>query len=268
MLRALAGYWLILPTYNERENIVSIVRAAVRVLEDVVPGSFRLLIVDDNSPDGTGDLADALAEELPPVEVLHRPRKEGLGPAYLAGFAYALAGEAGYVIQMDADFSHDPADLARLIAASKSADVVLGSRYTQGGRVEGWTIGRRVVSRGGCLYARSILRAKIRDLTGGFKCVGRAVLESIDMDSVTSRGYGFQIELTYRALRAGFDVVEVPITFRDRQQGKSKMSAAIALEAASLVPRLPMRERARTRSGARDERRTSELADFASPGKS
>ena len=244
----MAGYWLILPTYNERENVGSIVRAAAEVLETAVGDDFHILIVDDNSPDGTGELADALVAELACVEVLHRGGREGLGPAYVAGFGHALAHGAGHVVQMDADFSHDPDDLARLIVASRSADLVIGSRYTRGGGVEGWPLGRRVISRGGCLYAQVFLRAGIRDLTGGFKCVRRSVLEAIEMETLSARGYGFQIEVTYRALRAGFDVVEVPIVFRDRQLGKSKMSAAIALEAARLVPRLPWRERSRRRA--------------------
>jgi dolichol-phosphate mannosyltransferase len=267
-LHGLNCYWLVLPTYNERENIESIVRAALRVLDDAAPDGFRLLIVDDGSPDGTGAVADALAEDSPYVEVLHRPEKEGLGPAYIAGFGHALTRGASHVIQMDADFSHDPADLARLIAASRSADLVLGSRYTPGGCVEGWTLGRRLVSRGGCVYARTILRSGVRDLTGGFKCFRRAVLESIDIESIQSRGYGFQIELTYRALAAGFDVVEIPITFRDRKAGKSKMSAGIALEAARMVPLLPLRERARTRSAVAGGQAASALTGLAPPRES
>jgi dolichol-phosphate mannosyltransferase len=246
----MAGYWLILPTYNERENLGSIVRTAAPVLESAAAGDFRILIVDDNSPDGTGDLADRLASEVACVEVLHRSQKLGLGPAYVAGFRHALAHGAGHVIQMDADFSHDPADLARLIDASRSADIVVGSRYTHGGGVEGWPLGRRIISRGGCIYAQMILRSRIGDLTGGFKCVRRSVLETIEIETLSSRGYGFQIELTYRALRAGFEIVEIPIIFRDRQLGKSKMSAAIAFEAACLVPRLPSRERSRRRAAA------------------
>jgi dolichol-phosphate mannosyltransferase len=261
-------YWLILPTYNERENIESIVRAVERVLEGAAPNGFKLLVVDDGSPDGTGAVADTLAGELPCIEVLHRPEKEGLGPAYIAGFRHALAGGASHVIQMDADFSHDPADVARLIAASGSADLVLGSRYIPGGRVEGWPLGRRLISRGGCAYAQAILRSGVRDLTGGFKCFRRVVLELIELDSIQSRGYGFQIEVTYRALAAGFDVVEIPITFRDREAGKSKMSGRIALEAACMVPLLRSRERARTRSVGRGGQAAATLTHVAPPHES
>jgi dolichol-phosphate mannosyltransferase len=210
-----------------------------RALGEVLPDGGRVLVVDDNSPDGTGGLADRLASELPFVDVLHRERKEGLGPAYLAGFRRALADGADLVLEMDCDFSHAPQDVPRLIAAAGAADLVLGSRYVEGGGVEGdWGVARRIVSRGGSLYASTILGVRVRDLTGGFKCFHRRVLETIDLDRVHSRGYAFQIELTYRALRAGFEVAEVPIRFVDREAGDSKMSRAIVLEAMWKVPLL------------------------------
>jgi dolichol-phosphate mannosyltransferase len=223
-----------LPTYNEHENLEPMLRA----LEPVLPADARVLVIDDNSPDGTGELADRLAATLPFVDVLHRPVKEGLGPAYVAGFRRALAEGAELVLEMDCDFSHDPADVPRLLAAAEGADVVLGSRYVPGGGVENWGAMRRFVSAGGSLYARLLLGVGIRDLTGGFKCYRRAVLEAMDLDAVTSVGYAFQIETTYRALRAGFRVVEVPITFADREAGSSKMSKSIFLEAVWKVPLL------------------------------
>ena len=227
-----------LPTYNERENLERMVRA----LGDVLPEDGRVLVIDDNSPDGTGQLADELAAELGFVDVLHRAQKEGLGPAYLAGFKQALASGAELVLEMDCDFSHTPADVVRLIAAAESADLVLGSRYIEGGGVDGsWGLARRIVSRGGSLYASIVLGLRVRDLTGGFKCFRRAVLEAIDLDRVGSRGYAFQIELTYRAVRAGFSVVEVPIRFVDRDAGTSKMSRSIVAEAIWKVPLLRLR---------------------------
>jgi len=231
------GAWLILPTYNEADNLETIVRAALPHLADASP-EHRILVVDDNSPDGTGAIADRLAGELGEVEVLHRPGKGGLGRAYLAGFARALAGGADLLLEMDSDFSHDPADLPRLIAAAREADLVLGSRYVPGGGVTDWGVLRRALSRGGCLYAQLLLGLPVRDLTGGFKCFRREVLEALDLDGVAADGYGFQIELTYRAIRAGFRVTEVPIVFRDRRVGQSKMSARIALEAVWKVPAL------------------------------
>ena len=223
-----------LPTYNERENLERMLRA----LGEVLAEGGRVLVVDDNSPDGTGELADRLAAELPFVDVLHRERKEGLGPAYLAGFRRALAGGAELVLEMDCDFSHDPRDVPRLIAAAQEADLVLGSRYVPGGRVANWGFVRRAISRGGSLYAQLILGLPVRDLTGGFKCYRRTVLEALPLDAVHSKGYAFQIELTYRALRKGFRVREVPITFVDRVEGGSKMSRAIVLEAVWKVPLL------------------------------
>jgi dolichol-phosphate mannosyltransferase len=223
-----------LPTYNERENL----EAMVSALGEVLPEDSRILVIDDNSPDGTGEIADRLAAELGDVEVLHRPQKEGLGPAYLAGFRRALELEADLVLEMDCDFSHDPADVPRLVAAADGADVVLGSRYVPGGGTKNWGALRRVVSRGGSLYAQVLLGLRVRDLTGGFKCYRRAVLETIDLDAIKSKGYAFQIETTYRAIRAGFRVAEVPIVFVDRQVGGSKMSNSIVLEAIWKVPAL------------------------------
>jgi dolichol-phosphate mannosyltransferase len=224
---------LVLPTYDEAENLEPLVEAARAKL----PPSARVLIVDDNSPDGTGEIADRLAARHQNVAVLHRPRKEGLGPAYISGFRRALEGGAGFVLEMDADFSHDPAYLPRLLEAAKRADVVLGSRYVAGGGVTDWGALRRAISRGGSTYARLILGVEVRDLTGGFKCFRREVLEAIDLDAITTRGYAFQVELTYRAVRCGFEIVEVPILFRERRVGKSKMDLSIVAEA---VWRLPL----------------------------
>jgi dolichol-phosphate mannosyltransferase len=223
-----------LPTYNERENL----EAMVSALGDVLPEGGRILVIDDDSPDGTGEIADRLAAERDDVDVLHRERKEGLGPAYLAGFRRALELSADLVAEMDCDFSHDPADLPRLVAAAEGADVVLGSRYAPGGGTRNWGLVRRLISRGGSLYAQVILGLGIRDLTGGFKVYRRAVLETIDLEAIHSRGYAFQIETTYRAQRAGFRVVEVPIVFVDREVGGSKMSRSIVLEAIWKVPLL------------------------------
>ena len=230
-----------LPTYNERENLESMVRA----LGGLGLAALEVLVIDDASPDGTGEIADRLAIELPWVHVLHRERKEGLGPAYLAGFRRALELGADLVFEMDCDFSHDPAEVPRLVQAAKAADLVLGSRYVRGGGTRNWGFVRRFVSRGGSLYAQVLLQLGIRDLTGGFKCYRRVVLETIDLAAISSLGYAFQIETTYRALRAGFRVVEVPITFADREVGGSKMSKAIVLEAIWKVPVL----RARALSG-------------------
>jgi dolichol-phosphate mannosyltransferase len=204
----------------------------------------RILVVDDGSPDGTGARADAFAARDSAVEVLHRPGKAGLGGAYVSGFARALAAGAGYVVEMDADFSHDPGDLPRLVERARAgADLVLGSRYTPGGGVRDWDLLRRVLSRGGCRYARTMLGVEIRDLTGGFKCFRAATLEAIDFETVRSEGYAFQVELTYRALARGMRVEEVPIVFRERSAGDSKMSARIALEAVWLVPALRLTRR-------------------------
>jgi dolichol-phosphate mannosyltransferase len=231
--------WLILPTYNEAQNIEAIAAAAGEVLAEAAPEGFRILIVDDGSPDGTGQIADRMASEDENVRVLHRTEKSGIGPAYLAGFHHALEHGAGFVFEMDSDFSHDPRDLARLLDAVRAgADLALGSRYVPGGGTADWGLLRRFVSEGGSTYARLVLGLQVRDLTGGFKCFRREVLEAIHFDSVRSQGYAFQVELTYRAVRAGFRVVEVPIVFRDRQHGTSKMSWRIAAEAMWLVPLL------------------------------
>jgi dolichol-phosphate mannosyltransferase len=234
-----ARTWLVLPTYNEAENVEAIVVAALAQL----PAGSRVLIVDDASPDGTGELADGLAAERSEVEVLHRTAKEGLGPAYVAGFHRALAGGAELIAQMDADFSHDPADLPRLVAAAATADLVLGSRYVDGGGVADWGALRRLISRGGSAYARALLGLRIGDVTGGFKVFNRRVLDAIDIDTIPSLGYAFQVETTYRAVRAGFRVVEVPIVFRDRRVGESKMTGAIVAEAALRVPAMRLGRR-------------------------
>jgi dolichol-phosphate mannosyltransferase len=235
------GAWLILPTYNEAVNVEPFVRAVLPELAEAAP-EHRILIVDDNSPDGTGRIADSLAEELDAVEVLHRREKEGLGVAYLAGFRRALDAGADLILEMDSDFSHSPADVPRLIRAAESSDLVLGSRYVPGGGVTDWGLLRRALSRGGSLYARLVLRVHVHDLTGGFKCFRREVLEAIDLDAVQAKGYAFQVELTYRAVQRGFRVVEVPIVFRDRRVGSSKMSRAIVAEAIWRVPLLRLRK--------------------------
>jgi dolichol-phosphate mannosyltransferase len=236
----LPGAWLILPTYNEAENVEAIVRAALAQLA-TTGLEHTVLVVDDGSPDGTGQIADRLAAEREEVRVLHRAAKLGLGRAYLAGFEVALAGGADLILEMDADFSHEPADLPRRVAAAGAADLVLGSRYVPGGGVENWGAMRRALSRGGSWYARVLLGVPVRDLTGGFKCFNRRVLEAIDLDGVRADGYGFQIELTYLAIQAGFTVAEVPILFRERREGHSKMNARIALEAVWKVPALRLR---------------------------
>ncbi len=234
--------WIVVPTYDERPNIEPLVGAVHSALEAAAP-EHLVLVVDDNSPDGTGDVADRIAETDARVRVLHRPEKRGLGRAYLAGFRLALDEGAVLVIEMDADFSHDPAYLPEMIEAARGADLVLGSRYVPGGQVHNWGKVRRLVSRGGCLYASTVLDVDVRDLTGGFKCFRREVLETLDLATVRSEGYAFQVELTYRALQAGFRVAEVPITFTERRRGKSKMSRRIMLEAISMVPRLRLSRR-------------------------
>jgi dolichol-phosphate mannosyltransferase len=227
-----------LPTYNECENLEPMLRALEGVLDT---SQDRVLVIDDASPDGTGALADRLAGELSWVSVIHRERKEGLGPAYIAGFRRALAEGADLVLEMDCDFSHDPGDVARLIDAADEADLVLGSRYARGGGTEGWSLLRRLISRGGCLYAQILLGVRVRDLTGGFKCFRRATLEAIDLDALSARGYAFQIETTYRVLRAGLRVKEVPIRFVERRVGDSKMTGSIVAEAIWKVPVLRLR---------------------------
>ena len=232
--------WVCVPTYNERENVQALV-SAVRTALDSAVDDGHVLVIDDGSPDGTGAIVDRMAESDPRVHVLHRAGKGGLGPAYVAGFRHALAQGAELVLEMDCDFSHNPQDVPRLISASQSADLVIGSRYTTGGAVTDWGLVRRGISRGGCLYAQAILGTSVRDLTGGFKCFRRSVLEAIPLNEVSGQGYGFQIEMTYRTLLAGFSVKEIPITFTDRTIGESKMSRAIVLEAATLVPQLRRR---------------------------
>ncbi len=233
-----ARIWLVIPTYNEADNVSPIVQAVAERMEEIAPGEYRILVVDDNSPDGTGRLADELAQQMDVLEVMHRPGKGGLGRAYIAGFEYALAHDAELVVEMDADFSHDPAHLPALIRAAEHADMVLGSRYVAGGAVRNWGIVRKLISRGGSTYARMVLGVGVRDLTGGFKCIRRSVLETIELSSLRADGYVFQIEVTYRAIRSGFRVQEVPILFVDRAVGTSKMSGKIALEAMLLVPQL------------------------------
>jgi len=236
----MSGTWLVLPTYNEAENVAAIVEASLAALART--GDHHVLVVDDNSPDGTGRIADDLAASDDNVTVLHRPGKQGLGRAYIAGFQHALAHGAERVMEMDADFSHDPDDIPLLVhEARHGADLVLGSRYIPGGGVVNWGAGRRIVSRGGCLYAQLVLRVPVRDLTGGYKCFDRRVLEAIGIEQMHADGYGFQIELTYRTLKAGFHVREVPIVFHERRAGASKMSARIAVEAVWKVPALKLR---------------------------
>jgi dolichol-phosphate mannosyltransferase len=246
-----ASLWVFLPTYNEVGNLEKVVRATAEALERAVPADWRLLVVDDASPDGTGVLADKLSEEIPEVEVLHRTAKDGLGKAYLAGFQYAIERDAEFVIVMDADFSHDPDHLAAMIDAAQTSDLVLGSRYVDGGQILDWPRLRRFLSRFGSIYARAILGVRINDLTSGFRCVRRQVLQTIEPSTLRAQGYVFNIELTYRALLAGFKVTEVPITFRDREAGQSKMSLPIAFEALMLVPRLRLELSGRRREQLR-----------------
>jgi dolichol-phosphate mannosyltransferase len=229
--------WVVMPTYNEAENLEAVIEAT----REHLPAGSRILIVDDNSPDGTGRLAERLALESGDLEVLHRPEKEGLGPAYVAGFHHVLDQGAALVVQMDADFSHDPGEIPRMLDAISVADMVIGSRYIPGGGVPDWGRRRRVMSRVGSAYAQLALGLPFRDLTGGFKVIRRGVLEAIDLDGTASHGYAFQVELTYRAARAGFRIQEVPIQFRDRRAGNSKMNARIVFEAAIGVPRMRLR---------------------------
>jgi len=234
-----AGVWVVLPTYNEAENLGPISGAILAALP-----AATLLVVDDDSPDGTGRLADELASTDPRVQVLHRAAKQGLGRAYLDGFARALGGGAGVVVQMDADFSHDPASLAGLVApvVDGRVDLVIGSRYAPGGGVVDWGIGRRIVSRGGSLFAGVVLGLRPRDLTGGFKAWRAATLAAVPFDGVHAGGYVFQIEMTFRASRAGARIQEFPITFRDRRIGQSKMSRRIIVEALIVVVQLRAEE--------------------------
>jgi dolichol-phosphate mannosyltransferase len=232
--------WIVLPTYCEADNVERMVHALLAA----APPDAHVLIVDDASPDGTGLIADRLAASDPHVAVLHRTAKRGLGPAYVAGFDHALAHGAGTVCEIDCDFSHDPATVPRLLdAIAAGADLALGSRYVDGGRVEGWAPWRRAVSRAGCAYARAVLGVPVRDLTGGCKCFRAEALEAIDFRTARARGYAFQVELTYRALRAGLRVAELPITFRERREGVSKMTRDVVLEAAWRIPALRLGRR-------------------------
>ncbi len=229
--------WICIPTYDERENVEPMVAAVRAVLEGAgIDG--HVLVIDDSSPDGTSDIVAAIAKRDDRVHLLRRAAKQGIGPAYRDGFRIALDRGAAYIVQIDCDFSHDPADIPRLVQAAQHASLVIGSRYVRGGGVRDWGFLRRVISRGGCLYAQAILWIPVRDLTSGFKCFRRGVLEAIPLDAVSGQGYGFQIEMTYRAIRGGFGVREVPITFTNRVRGTSKMSGRIVREAALLVPRL------------------------------
>ena len=233
------GVWVVVPTYNEAANIEQMIAGVRSALTTAAPEGFRILVVDDGSPDGTGAIVRRAAATRSDLELLRRTSKDGLGAAYAAGFERALRAGADLVIQMDADLSHDPAELPRLLGTARAgADLVLGSRYAPGGVVEDWGLLRRVVSRGGCWYARQVLGVPVRDLTSGYKCFRAGALRAIDYPSIRSQGYAFQVELTYRALRVGLRVVEMPIVFRDRRAGRSKMSGRIALEAAWLVPAL------------------------------
>ena len=248
--------WIVIPTYNEAENLPSLVAAVRAAMASSGSGvDCSILIVDDSSPDGTGHIADGLAAADGGVHVLHRAEKAGLAGAYIAGFRLALAAGADYVLEMDADFSHDPADLPRLLAAAGAgADVVLGSRYVRGGGVDGWPWHRRLLSRAGGLYARAVLGSSVRDLTGGLKCFRAASLRALDFDTFSAAGYAFQIETTYRAARAGLRIEEVPIVFSERRAGRSKMSLAIAAEA---VLRIPGMRLAAGRAAANRGRRQS-----------
>lgn len=240
MLAFVSTLWICLPTYNELENLERMIRALdEQRAEHDLP--MTVLVIDDGSPDGTGDVADRLAAELDWVRVLHRTSKEGLGRAYLAGFQVALDAGAELIMEMDCDFSHDPKDVARMYAARDQADLILGSRGVPGGGVRGWPLTRRIISRGGSFYARTILGLRVRDLTGGFKLFHRRVLEQLDFDGVEAAGYTFQIELTYRALQAGFTVREIPIIFIDREFGESKMTGSIVREAMVNVWKLRLR---------------------------
>jgi dolichol-phosphate mannosyltransferase len=239
--------WIVIPTYNEAENLAGIVAAARAAMAGVAGGvAASILVVDDNSPDGTGDIADELAAAYTDVHVLHRPAKAGLAAAYVAGFGRALAEGADYVLEMDADFSHDPADLPRLLEAARAgADVVIGSRYVRGGGVDGWSRTRELLSRLGGFYARAVLGSSIRDLTGGFKCFRADALRAIGLENLVAEGFAFQVETTYRAGRAGLRTVELPIVFHERRAGRSKMSAAIAAEALWRIPEMRLAARRR-----------------------
>lgn len=237
--------WICLPTYNELENLERMIRALgeERARHDL---DMTVLVIDDSSPDGTGEVADRLAEELGWVRVLHRTTKDGLGRAYLAGFQVALDGGADLIMEMDCDFSHDPTDVHRLVAATADADLVIGSRNVPEGGVRGWPWYRQVISKGGSFYARTILGVRVRDMTAGFKAFRREVLDTLDLSGIEASGYMFQIELKYRAIRAGFRVHEVPVIFVDREFGESKMTGSIVTEAMWRVWKLRLRRVPRT----------------------
>lgn len=228
---------IVIPTYNEVENIEPITSAVL----GITPETVHVLVVDDGSPDGTGKVADTLSAKNPRIHVLHRKSKQGLGPAYIAGFKWGF--EHGYqnLIEMDADFSHNPVFLPRMLENLAAYDFVIGSRYVKGGGTVNWGLMRKIISRGGSLYARLILGAPINDFTGGFNGWNRRVLEAISLETLEAGGYSFQIELKYRAFKKGFRFTEFPITFEDRRVGKSKMSSKIVIEALSLVPRLRLK---------------------------
>jgi len=237
---------IVVPTYNERENVRE---ASAKFLEPL--DRADVLFVDDNSPDGTGEVLDEIAAENPRVHVLHREGKEGLGTAYIAGFRWALARDYGFILEMDADFSHDPRylpDMVRL--AEEGADMVVGSRYVQGGGTLNWGVGRQIISRAGSFYARTILGVDVRDLTSGFACYRRETLERLDLDAVESNGYSFQIEMKYRVIQAGMEIAELPIVFEDRRVGESKMSREIFLEAIGMVWKLRFGRGKRSGDGA------------------
>jgi dolichol-phosphate mannosyltransferase len=232
------------PTFDEAENVEALLDALLGVFDETgIDG--RILVIDDSSPDGTADIVEARSRDEPRVAVLRRARKEGLGLAYRDGFRRVLDDGAEVVVQMDCDFSHDPAAIPSLLAALDDADLVLGSRYIEGGGVEGWPLLRRAISKGGSWYARTVLGISVRDLTGGFKAFRAEVLDYLLGRSIDARGYGFQIQMTYEAILAGYRVREVPIVFRDRVRGTSKMSVAVVTEAATMVPRLRLAARRR-----------------------
>jgi dolichol-phosphate mannosyltransferase len=248
MTTSAKAVWVCLPTYNEAENLEPMVEGILMAAQRANL-AISILVIDDASPDGTGAIADRLAQADTRVRVLHRQCKQGIGPAYKAGFQRALAEGADLIVEMDCDFSHDPLDIPRLVVACEQADLALGSRYVAGGAVREWGLPRRVISRMGCLYAQVVLASSVKDLTGGFKCFRREVLETIPLQDVTSVGYVFQVELTFRAVKEGFSVVEVPITFVERRAGASKMSGGIVAEAAYRIPLLRAMARRWDRAG-------------------
>ena len=234
-INAMSNILVIIPTYNESDNVRGIAKAVFQYVPDA-----HVLFVDDNSPDGTGQIADAMSADDKRVQVLHRPGKAGLGRAYVAGFQWALERDYQYIMEMDADFSHNPADIPRFIAAIQQSDLVLGSRYVNGIRIVNWPLRRLILSKAASMYVRALTRMPFTDPTGGYKCFRRSVLESIDLQTVTSNGYSFQIEMTHITWRKGFRVTEIPIIFEDRHSGCSKMHSAIVREALWIVPKLAL----------------------------